>query len=59
MSQLKIRGLEDFVCDSDEAEISDEDEDALQQLPLHKGGGIIRPSEIITKREELLRGRNY
>ena len=38
MSQLKIRGLEDFVYDSDEAEISDEDEDALQQLPLHKGG---------------------
>ena len=37
MSQLKIRGLEDFVYDSDEEEISDEDEDALQQLPLHKG----------------------
>ena len=25
---------------SDEAEISDEDEDALQQLHLHKGGGL-------------------
>ena len=37
MSQLSIRGLEDFVCDA--AEMSDEDEDALQQLPLHKGGG--------------------
>ena len=39
MSQLRIRGLEDFVYDGIGAGISDEDEDALQQLPLHKGGG--------------------
>ena len=38
MSQLKIRGLDGFMYDSGEAEISDEDEDTLQQLPLHKGG---------------------
>ena len=31
MSQLKIRGLEDFVYVCGEAEISDENEDALQQ----------------------------
>ena len=41
--------------DSDEAAISDEDEDALQPLPLHKGG-IIRPFEIIIKRGGSLRG---
>ena len=40
MSQLKIRGLEGFVYDSDEAEISGEDEDSLQQLPMQKGGGL-------------------
>ena len=40
MSQHKIRGVGDFVYDSDEAEISDEDEDALQQLPLHKDGAL-------------------
>ena len=40
MPHLKIRGLEDSMYDSDEAEISDEDEDALQQLPLHKGGAV-------------------
>ena len=38
MSQLKIRGLEDSVYDSGEAEISDESEDALQQLPVFKEG---------------------
>ena len=41
MSQFKIRWLEHFVYDSNEAEISDEDEDALQQLPLHKGGDYL------------------
>ena len=34
LSQHDVRGLEDFVYDTDEAEISDEDEDALQQLLL-------------------------
>ena len=38
MSQLKIRGLEAFLYGSDEAEIVDKNEDALQQLPLHEGG---------------------
>ena len=40
-----------------DSEQADEDEDAPQQLPLHKGGGgVIRPFEIITKRRELSRG---
>ena len=57
MSQLKIRGLEDFVYDSDEAEISDE------RMPcsncLCTRGGIIWPFEITIKRGELLRGGDY
>ena len=44
MSQHIIRGLEEFVYDTDEAEISDEDEDALQQLPMPVARSSIQAS---------------
>ena len=59
MSQLKIRGSEDFVYDSDEAEISDEDEDALRQLPLHKGGGLFDHLKSSIKEGNYYMGGGY